>query len=87
MFFSFGYDSYPLFDSEKSVTFISCLIIILITDFYLFKRFLSNFLFPYFSFFISDYFNFIDIPDYRDKETLWNKLTYAIDNATTFEIV
>ena len=63
------------------------MIIILIADFYLFERFLPNFWFSYFSFFISDSFNFIDIPDYRDKETLWNKLTYAIDNATTFEIV
>ena len=29
----------------------------------------------------------LDIPDYRDKETLMNKLTYAVDHATTFEIV
>lgn len=28
-----------------------------------------------------------DIPDYRDKEILLAKLTYAVDHANTFEIV
>jgi E3 ubiquitin-protein ligase NEDD4 len=29
----------------------------------------------------------LDIPDYKDKETLQNKLLYAIQNANTYEIV
>lgn len=29
----------------------------------------------------------LDIPDYRDRETLHSKLLYAIQNANTFEIV
>ena len=29
----------------------------------------------------------LDIPDYKDKETLYNKLMYSIQNANTFEIV
>lgn len=29
----------------------------------------------------------LDMPDYKDKETLQNKLLYAIQNANTYEIV
>ena len=29
----------------------------------------------------------LDIPDYRDKETLQSKLMYAVNHATTFEVV
>ena len=29
----------------------------------------------------------LDIPDYKDKDTLYNKLIYAIHNSNTFEIV
>ena len=50
-----------------------------------FWNFKKKFLLFFFFFFLSNYL--LDIPDYREKEILWNKLNYAIDNATTFEIV
>ena len=69
-------------------------------SFFFFLSFFFFFSFHFFSFqfhffiisflsfsFLSILFHSIDIPDYRDKETLWSKLNYAVDHAVTFEIV